>query len=77
MFPDEQLIDQKLVELRPSKIIEKLNDELKIWERPAGVRGSLKSSDVRPTKRNGVYLADDEHGLLVTDMTPCMCSLNL
>jgi inositol-pentakisphosphate 2-kinase len=70
MFPDDQIVDQRLVELRPSGIIKKLNQELEGWERPDGIKGSCREPDLRPTRRHGIYLADDEHGLLITDMTP-------
>jgi len=75
MFPSDQIVDQCLVELRPAKVIERLNKELEGWEKyDYPMKGSLRSWDLRPTKRQGIYLADDDHGLLVTDMTPGMLS---
>jgi inositol-pentakisphosphate 2-kinase len=71
LFSEDQLIDQSIVDLRPAKVIEKLNKELRGWEiYDYPTKGSLVSSDVRPTKRQGIYLAEDDYGLLVTDMTP-------
>lgn len=71
LFPVHQLVDQALVELGPGKIIAKLNEELRGWENYAHpTKDSLRSTNLRPTKRQGIYLADDDHGLLVTDMTP-------
>jgi hypothetical protein len=71
LFPEEQLVDQSLVEVRPGKVIAKLSEELRGWEiYTYPTKGSLRSSDPRPTKRQGIYLADDDHGLLITDMSP-------
>lgn len=58
LFTESQLVMQSLVELRTGNIIPRLNKELE----------SLS----RAPKRKGVYLADDDYGLLVTDMTPGM-----
>jgi len=68
MFPADQLVQQTLVELRPGNIIAQLNRELRIWDSPT--KGRSPSANPRPPKRKGVYLADDEHGLLIQDMTP-------
>jgi len=57
------------VDLRPSKAIDKLNHELRRWEKHSYPTGSVRFSGNRPTKRQGIYLADDNYGLLVTDMT--------
>ncbi|TAQ90366.1 hypothetical protein B7494_g1309 [Chlorociboria aeruginascens] len=70
LFRDDEIVRQALVDIRPAKVIDRLNEELKGWERPYPLKGSLRSHDLRPTKRNGIYLANDEHGLLITDMTP-------
>jgi len=50
------------VQLKPGDIIAKLNSELQVLE--------TGSNPLRPAKRRGTYLADDEYGFLVTDMTP-------
>ena len=74
LFPENQLVDQTLIELKPGKIIAKLNEELRGWELyDYPMEGSLRSTDPRPTKRQGIYLADDDHALLITDMTPRKC----
>lgn len=71
MFGAEQLVDQCLVQLRPAKVIERLNKELLDSQKTKNPsKSSLRSADARPTKRHGIFLADDEHGLLVMDMTP-------
>jgi inositol-pentakisphosphate 2-kinase len=78
LFPEHQLVDQTLVELKPGKIIAKLNEELRGWELyDYPTKGSLWPADPRPTKRQGTYLADDDHALLITDMTPRKCISNL
>lgn len=64
LFPEHQLVNQTLVELRSSGAITHLNIELETCEKL-----ELTATDRRPAKRHGVYLADDDHGLLVTDMT--------
>lgn len=72
MFSEDQLIDQFLVELKPANVIEQLNKQLEGWEKNAyPKKGSLRFGlDLRPTARHGIYLADDDYGLLVTDMSP-------
>ncbi|PSS17066.1 hypothetical protein M430DRAFT_59443 [Amorphotheca resinae ATCC 22711] len=73
LFPADQIVHQSLVELRPPGIITKLNEELRSWEqsseRSTIKKSHLRSLDLRPTQRQGIYLAEDDHGLLVTDMT--------
>lgn len=62
---------QHLVEVKSSGIIQKLNNELEEWDKiPDGYKGSCR--EPRPAKGQGKYLADDDHGLLVEDMTPLM-----
>jgi len=73
MFKPDQVVQQSLVDLRPGNVIEQLNEELREWEvheHEPPTRGSICSINLRPSKRRGVYLADDEHGLLIQDMTP-------
>ncbi|KAH8591806.1 inositol-pentakisphosphate 2-kinase [Bisporella sp. PMI_857] len=71
MFGPHYVVQQSLVELRPGNVIERLNKELEEWEQnKSPTKGSLSLKDIRPVKRQGVYLADDEHGLLIQDMSP-------
>jgi inositol-pentakisphosphate 2-kinase len=70
-FKSEDMVEQHLVEVKTSGIVQKLNAELEAWDKiPPGYKGSCDSP--RPEKRHGKYLADDTHGLLVEDMTPFM-----
>jgi inositol-pentakisphosphate 2-kinase len=62
LFSPDQVVEQSLVQLTPGDIIPKLNSELRTLE--------TESNILRSAKRRGTYLADDEYGLLVTDMTP-------
>jgi inositol-pentakisphosphate 2-kinase len=55
LFFEDELVCQSLVQLRPGKVTERLNEELRGWERDYPLKGSLRSLD---------------HGLLITDMTP-------
>ncbi len=68
LFRDDQIVHQQLVQIGPGGVIEKLNEELHLREAKHATMGG--NSDPRPVKRQGVYLANDEHGLLITDMTP-------
>ncbi|KAE8447134.1 hypothetical protein EG329_011118 [Mollisiaceae sp. DMI_Dod_QoI] len=68
LFKGDQIVHQQLVKIRPGKIIENLNEELHLREVEHVTIG--RNPDLRPVKRQGVYLANDEHGLLITDMTP-------
>jgi hypothetical protein len=63
LFPPDQIVQQSFVRLGP-RVIDDLNDELRQWEQhPAD------SQHPRPSRRQGTYLADDEFGLLITDMS--------
>ncbi|TVY55479.1 Inositol-pentakisphosphate 2-kinase [Lachnellula cervina] len=62
LFSPDQIVEQSLVDIRAGKFIASLNQELR--NNKAGADGSS-----RPTNRLGIYLADDDYGLLVTDMT--------
>lgn len=56
--------------LKQSRLIPKLNAELAQWETtPDGHTRSYPESG-RPAKRHGIYLADDDFGLLIEDMRP-------
>jgi inositol-pentakisphosphate 2-kinase len=63
LFPHDQIVQQSLVRLG-SRVIDDLNDKLRHWEQhPAD------NQHPRPSRRQGTYLADDEFGLLITDMS--------
>ncbi|KAL3424940.1 Inositol-pentakisphosphate 2-kinase [Phlyctema vagabunda] len=71
LFKPEHLVDQQLINIKSSRVVERLNADLRKWEHGEKLEGQLKSGlpNVRPAKRKGIYLADDDHGLLVTDMS--------
>ena len=59
------------MQVKSSGIVQKLNHELEVWEKiPNGYEGSRRER--RPARWIGKYLANDDHGLLVGDMTPLM-----
>lgn len=63
LFEENQIVDQRLIDLRQGNVIQRLNAELKARE-----LDTINDPPKRPTKRRNIYLADDIHGLLVTDM---------
>ncbi|KFY74364.1 hypothetical protein V499_05601, partial [Pseudogymnoascus sp. VKM F-103] len=63
LFPAEDLIDIRLVSLGSSHLIQTLNAALRAAE-------EASADSPRPRQRHGVYLADDPHALLITDMSP-------
>ncbi|KAH9224189.1 inositol-pentakisphosphate 2-kinase [Leptodontidium sp. 2 PMI_412] len=79
LFTPSHLVTQSLISLRPASVkttynhIHALNTSLKTWENDSSpaISTPTNSHDAgsRPPKRRGVYLADDEYGLLVTDMS--------
>jgi inositol-pentakisphosphate 2-kinase len=70
IFCPDQLVQQSLIELRPAALLKRLNAELRHWEQnPRPINRSSSSPACRPMSRQGVYLANDDYGLLVTDMT--------
>ncbi|KAH7360104.1 inositol-pentakisphosphate 2-kinase [Rhexocercosporidium sp. MPI-PUGE-AT-0058] len=75
LFTPTYLVTQSLVSLRPGphNHIHALNTSLKALENNPSTSISVSTTSqeagVRPSKRRGVYLADDEYGLLVTDMS--------
>lgn len=76
IFPllNGDLVQQLLVKL-PAELITKLNIELRSWEEyDYEMKGPGQTIRTRPTKRRGVYLAEDEYGILVWDMTPSRSS---
>jgi inositol-pentakisphosphate 2-kinase len=69
LFNSEHLVEQHLVKIKSSRIVEKLNHELEEWDKiPNDYKGAFR--EPRPARGHRKYLADDEHGLLVEDMTP-------
>ncbi len=73
LFHKDQVVDQCLVQLRPASAIKVLNEQLEEWEQEDHLtKGSFPSLQgrLRPPKRHGIYLADDDYGLLVEDMSP-------
>ena len=71
LFAPDQIVQQELVRLRPARVIETLNEELRQREEKNQETSSLAAAGyLRPTKREGIYLADDEFGLVITNMTP-------
>ncbi|RKF58037.1 Inositol-pentakisphosphate 2-kinase [Erysiphe neolycopersici] len=66
LFCPDEIVQQSLVAIKASGIISCLNAELQEWEQSAN-RIEIKE---RSENRRGTYLADEEFGLLVTDMTP-------
>ncbi|KAG4433533.1 hypothetical protein IFR05_010988 [Cadophora sp. M221] len=75
LLTPSHLVTQSLVSLRPGSVkttyyhIHALNTSLKAWENSRSPAISTQDAESRPSKRRGVYLADDEYGLLVTDMS--------
>jgi inositol-pentakisphosphate 2-kinase len=69
LFEPNQIVNQCLVKLQPSNIIQQLNRELENLEVIKPKSNSILTFDPRPIKRRGTYLANDEYGLLVDDMT--------
>ncbi|KAK0101254.1 Inositol-pentakisphosphate 2-kinase [Cadophora gregata] len=72
LFQPSQLVSQSLVSLHPGSYnhITTLNDSLLAWENGlSSTPPTAISTSSRPPKRHGTYLANDPHGLLVTDMS--------
>lgn len=70
LFRPDQIVGQSLIKLQPAGLITRLNVELRHWElHPRPMKYSTLSLDRRPKSRQGVYLAQDNYGLLITDMT--------
>ena len=72
LFPSSQLVQQSLVSLRPDTYnhITTLNSSLLAWENEKDSLTTIsKNQGARPLKRHKVYLSNDPHGLLVTDMS--------
>jgi inositol-pentakisphosphate 2-kinase len=63
LFLPDQVVRQSLVRLGPH-LIDRMKKRLVHWE-----NHPTEYKNPRPSKRRGVYLADDEFGLLITDMS--------
>lgn len=63
LFLPSEIVQQSLVRLE-SRVIHDLNTKLQHWE-----QDPAEDQNPRPIRRRGIYLANDEFGLLVTDMT--------
>lgn len=75
LFDRSQLVEQTLVKVNPTTLIQRLNFELQVREKNPDKMGPYKGgpdSKGRYAKRHGTYLAEDGYGLLITDMTPGM-----
>jgi inositol-pentakisphosphate 2-kinase len=68
LFNSDDIVNQSLFRLEP-ELVTRLSNELREWEKGT-LNGSASPERARHQKRRGTYLAYDEHGLLVTDMTP-------
>jgi len=68
-FDPSEIVHQSLFHLDP-ELVTRLNSELKEWERDGRMANIEGSARPRLENRRGAYLAYDDHGLLVTDMTP-------
>jgi len=67
LLPEENVLHHQLLLLTSSNIISRLNQQLKAWEAGKWHPGHSGS---RPSRRQGVYLAKDNFGLLIDDMSP-------
>jgi hypothetical protein len=63
LFLPDQVVRQSLVRLGPH-LIDRMKKRLVHWE-----NHPTEYKNPRPFRRRGVYLADDEFGLLITDMS--------
>lgn len=72
LFPPEDLIDIKVAHVKPSGIVAKLNNELRLAEEASArcVSPTGYPMKKRDSNRHGIYLAEDDHALLITDMSP-------
>ncbi|KAH8805545.1 inositol-pentakisphosphate 2-kinase [Xylogone sp. PMI_703] len=64
LFSPSEVVEQTLISVKSSNIVAEVNQDLRECE-------SIDSGRecVRPVRRRGVFLADDDFGLLITDMT--------
>lgn len=73
LFEQDEIVNQSLVAV-DTGLITQLSTQLREGEVNGKLDGLNRS---RLKKRHGTYLAYDTHGLLVTDMTPGLCSVFL
>jgi len=67
LLSTKDVLNQQLISLKSSDIIPRLNQQLKDWD--AG-RWHPNNHESRPLRRQGVFLANDDFGLLIDDMSP-------
>lgn len=72
LFNPSDIVIQSLFHLEPA-LVTRLNEELQAWEMSGRMKNLEGVERARLAKRVGKYLEKDEHGLLVTDMTPGLC----
>ncbi|PQE19831.1 inositol-pentakisphosphate 2-kinase protein [Rutstroemia sp. NJR-2017a WRK4] len=73
LFQPSELVEQQLVTLNNKSLIKALNRNLllnKLSYSTVTANPSPERDFLRGQSRFGTYLADDEYGLLITDMTP-------
>ncbi|CCD55470.1 similar to inositol-pentakisphosphate 2-kinase [Botrytis cinerea T4] len=75
LFNAEQLVTQELVYIGHLNVIPGLNTDLRRFDNPGGTSTSNhlappKGKFYRSRAQSGTFLAKDDYGLLVTDMTP-------
>ncbi|PQE23497.1 inositol-pentakisphosphate 2-kinase protein [Rutstroemia sp. NJR-2017a BVV2] len=73
LFKPEELVEQQLVTLNSKSLIKALNRNLlhnKLSYSTVTANPSPERDFLRGQSRSGTYLAEDEYGLLITDMTP-------
>lgn len=70
LFARDQILDQSLCDLRPGNFIKRLNQALNLQRKSSGGPQSPIGGNEQPLTRHGTSLANDDYGLLVTDMTP-------
>ncbi|KAB8301545.1 hypothetical protein EYC80_003391 [Monilinia laxa] len=76
LFEPEQLVTQELVYIGHLNVIPGLNTDLRRFDNPGGTSTSNhlapppKGKFYRSRAQSGTFLAKDDFGLLVTDMTP-------
>ncbi|PQE16482.1 inositol-pentakisphosphate 2-kinase protein [Rutstroemia sp. NJR-2017a BBW] len=73
LFQPSELVEQQLVTLNSKSLIKALNRNLlqnKLSYSTVTANPSPERDFLRGQSRFGTYLADDDYGLLITDMTP-------
>ncbi|KAI9640500.1 Inositol-pentakisphosphate 2-kinase [Ciborinia camelliae] len=83
LFKPEQIVTQELVYIGHLNVIPGLNTDLRRFDNPGGTSTSNhlvpppKGKFYRSRAQSGTFLAKDDYGLLVTDMTPSMSPVSL